>query len=1201
MAVVEGKTERVGTDRFNGCDAQAGGRPDGRSGAAPCPAFGAGLHTKKPVMGLRSRLIDTTQLLCRPLQTVLSLRYLDRRFLFYKSETLIAVSAVSASLWLAIRTLDHGVRSVMNSSLLQELASALVQFSSWTRLYGLTVGEAESGGSESLLLVEAFFAEDSVQDVGARDVIAISTSAHLPLDTLLGQQASLEVSLADGTRTSFAGEISDAAMLGSDGGFARYRLRISPWLWRLGQTRNSRVWQDKTAIEIADSVFEAYRPLARWQWSKDTGPFMERAGVRSYCCQYRESDLDFVRRLLAEEGLCWRFEQAKDGPVMVLFSQSDQLSAVPEDPSSALGPGIRYHGAHAMEAQDTVQALTEQRRLHASLTTVLSADYKSKQAIGTTSPSRVAQSSKLPSIESYDFPGQYAYANREQATRYADLQMEEQEARAQLWHGRSTVRTLRAGTRLAVTDMPRREIRAASTFTILRVLSVGVNNLPPSARHALAELFGPPAELLQEFMPGQQLDDLALVTARAIESGYANCFEAVPTQFPWRPALPGSDGRSRSKPTAYGTQTAIVIGSDGLDMPSGADELYCDRLGRVRIRFHWQESGDASCWVRVAQRSAGGGVGSQFLPRIGQEVLVQFLENDIDRPIIVGALYNGRGEGGIAPTPGGRRDVMSEMSVFERAHDHAPSAQGNLAGGNSPVWHGASSDTTGHRNGAAQWGIRSKEFGAFGYNQLLFDDTDAQGRVQLRTTHASSELNLGHLTHAADNYRGSFRGRGAELRTHGYGVARAGGGLLVSSYGIAHSAAIRDAVGDNTPGIAGLQQTVKLAQSFDLSASTHQTVGLAANLGSAKANTSALDDKAAPLAAMLLTVSGQVGKNSLDAAKGDAAARNSQSSDKKAPHLVDPLIAIAAKNGLAAIAGQSVQLATGEIASLVSAQDTQSVVAGQMRIHDGQAIGVLGGVVKAGESGVGLQMIAAKDATDIQAQSDELMVQARDDINVLSANAHLDWAAAKRVSVSTEGGANLTIEGGNITVQCPGTIKVNAGKKSLIDPANLNYPLPKLPKSELPKRPLQFKMRLADTPGPNGHALANTPWKIAYGEMPEGLSFVDEKKLIAKGLTDAEGNIILTMAEEEELAAAYARNPDRTWIIYPGHVARVDVQTESAEWDDKKKLFHALHAADFSPDLHASIFGDGVSPQTRYAKEAFEAAASSGIFPKVKT
>jgi len=1088
----------------------------------------------------------------------------------------------------------------MMPALVQQLKSALVQFSSTTRLYELSVGDGSDSDRPGALLVEAFAADDAVQDIGARDVIVVSTSAHVDLSSLLGEPASLHISLADGTRSRFGGNISEVAMLGSDGGFARYRVRVSPWLWRLGQVRNSRVWQDISVIDIVDAVFEPYRPLAMWRWSAETGQFMDSAMPRSYCCQYRESDLDFVHRILAEEGLCWRFEQTENGPGLVLFGDSSDPRAVAGDPTSELEGGVRYHGVSSVERQDTVQAMIAQRRLHSSLTTVASPNYNSKQVVAGSSPSRTRQSRKLPVLESFDIPGQYAYADMQQAQRYADLQMEGKEARFELWRGRSTVRTLRAGTRLKVNGMPRQE-RDAPAFTILRVTSVGVNNLPPPMQHALAELFGKLPELLEESKHGYNDDEMALTIAQAIKSGYANCFEAVPAHLPWRPELPGSEGRTHPKPTAHGSQTAIVIGPDGNDIPNGADELYCDRLGRVRIRFHWQDSVNASCWVRVAQRSAGGGMGFQFLPRIGQEVVVQFLENDIDRPIIVGAVYNGQGEGGIIPTPGGRRDAPSETSVFERAHDHAPSAQGNIAGGNSPVWHGASGDSAGHRNGAAQWGIRSKEFGGSGYNQLLFDDTDAQGRVQLKCSHASSELNLGHLVHAADNYRGSFRGLGAELRTDAYGAVRAGAGLLVSSYGTEHSAARRDAAGENAPGIAMLQQAAKLAHSFDMAASTHQTVGLAAHVGAAKANGSVLDDAAAPLAAMLKTLSGNVDRNSLDGAKGDAAARNTAADDDKLPHFVDPLIAIAAKDGLGAVAGQSLQLSIGETASLLSGQDTQFVSGGQMRMHAGQAIGVLAGTVKAGEGGIGLQMITARDAIDIQAQSDELKVQARDEINVISANAHIDWAAAKRINLSTAGGANITIEGGNITVQCPGKIKVHAGKKSLVDPANLNYPMPKLPRSEMEKRPLEFKIRLADTPGPNGHALANTPWKIAYGEMPDGLSFVDAKKMVAQGLTDADGNVVLTKAEQEELAAACAHHPDRTWLVYPGHVARVDVQTESPEWDAKKKLLHALHAADFSSNLHASVFSDGALPQTRYAKEAFEAPASDGIFPKVKT
>lgn len=1071
-------------------------------------------------------------------------------------------------------------------ALAQQLAYALTHFSSETRLYSLTVEDDRSTLGSDVLLVEAFYGDDAVQGLGTRDVIAVSTSAYIAPGTLLGQQASLLISLANGARTRFSGEISEAAMLGSDGGFTRYRLRISSWLQRLGQARNCRVWQDKTVIEIIDAVFSAYRPSARWRWSSDTGPFMARAVARSYCCQYRESDLDFVRRMLAEEGLCWRIEQAEDGPAVVLFADSSQASAAPEDPSSAFEGGVRYHGAHSVEERDTVQALVEERRLHASLTTVLSPNYKSRLVTAASSPSRVEQSGGLPTLESFDAPGQYAYANLEQATRYANLQMEGREARAQMWSGRSTIRTLRAGTRLTVTGLPRRQTGPAPTFTVLRVLSIGVNNLPPPARNALAELFGPAPELLQEFVSDDLPDDLASSAATALDLGYANWFEAVPVQFPWRPQLPGSDGCSQAKPTAFGAQSAIVVGPDGRDTPNGADELYCDRLGRVRIRFHWQENGDASCWVRVAQRSSGDGMGFQFLPRIGQEVLVQFLENDIDRPVIVGALYNGQGEGGIAPTPGGRRDASPTAPVYEQAHDHARSAQGNLAGGNSPVWHGASGDPAGHRNGAAQWGLRSKEFGGSGYSQLLFDDTDGQGRLQLKCTHAASELNLGHLIHTADNYRGSFRGLGAELRTDAYGAVRSGAGLLVSSYRIGHGAGQRDPAGENTAGIGLLQQAVKSGRTFNAAATGHLTVGLAAHLGASKPGMSVLSGESAPLEAMLKSASG----DAHPAAPGDG----------KPPHMADPLIMVVAQDGLGAVAGQNFQVHAGETTSLTSGQNAQFVAGGVTRIHCRQAVGVLAGAVASDKGAAGLTLISARDCIDIQAQGDEMQAQARDEVDLISANAHVDWAAARSIVLSTAGGASVTIEGGNITVQCPGTLRVHAGKKSLSGPQNLNYPVPELPRSELAERPLQFNMRLADTPGPNGHALGSTPWKIVAGEKPDGLAFVDDGQLVAQGLTDEDGNVVLTEQVQQELAATYAAHPDRTWLVYPGHVVRIDVQTESFEWDEKQKLLQALHAADFSLDLHASVLADGALPQARYAKEAFEAAATNGIFPKMK-
>lgn len=409
----------------------------------------------------------------------------------------------------------------MSTALTDQIFAALAEFSSASRLYALTISDGEEGG----LLVEAFVADDALQALGIRDVIALSTDANLELDRLLGQPAVLEASLADGTRARFGGEISEAAMLGSDGGLARYRIRMSSWLWRLAQVRNCRVWQDKSVVDIVDAVFGAYLPLARWRWSDETGSFMADVPPRSYCCQYRESDLDFVRRLLAEEGLCWRVEQTDAGPGLVLFADSSQDCAVPEDASSAALGGIRFHGARSVEESDSIQALTAQRRLHASMTTLLSDDYKARQVVAASSPSHYTNS-KLPALEDYDVPGQYAFCDRQQAQHYADLQMEGQEARGQLWHGRSTVRTLRAGTCVHVLGAPLQQLAESASFMVLRVVSIGVNNMPPAAQHALAELFGPTPELLEDVVRPDMPEELALAIAQARSTGYA---KAVPS------------------------------------------------------------------------------------------------------------------------------------------------------------------------------------------------------------------------------------------------------------------------------------------------------------------------------------------------------------------------------------------------------------------------------------------------------------------------------------------------------------------------------------------------------------------------------------------------------------------------------------------------------------------------------------------------
>jgi len=1037
----------------------------------------------------------------------------------------------------------------MRTELLAQVVASLAQFASDSRLYELSLkkdGDYGSGG----LLVEAFLSDDCLQEITTRDVIVLSTSATIRPADLLGQHATLKASLADGSRTAFHGYISHAAMLGSEGGFARYRVRLSSWLWLATQTRNSRVWQDKGVADIVDAVFADYAPYANWQWSDDARSLLDALPARSYCCQYRESDYDFVRRLLTEEGVAWRMEDGEEEQTLVLFADSSQQSATPEDASSAAGGGLRYHAARAGEKFDTIQSLQTMRQLVSGAVAVISYDYKAKAAVGATVPTRVNDLGKnAPLLESYDYPGQYFYTDGAEAERYATLHMQLLEARSQQCQGRSTVRTLRAGTRFTMTQGALFSVDEDPSYVALRVIGVGVNNLPTAAKRGLAELFGPIPELLETLAaPVRDMpEDFRTTLEKAASSGYANSFTALAADVPWRPAHRGGEGRQHAKPTAMGSQSAIVVGADGQEHAQGNNEIYCDRLGRVRIRFHWQESADATCWVRVAQRSAGGGMGSQFLPRIGQEVLVQFLENDIDRPIIIGALYNGQGEGGVPPTPGGEV-ASADGQPFTSAHDHAPSGQGNLAAGNSPVWHGLAAGSGDHRNASAQWGVRSKEFGGNGYNQLLFDDTDQQGRIQLRSTLAATELNLGHLVHSADNYRGSLRGQGAELRTDAYGAVHGGAGLLVSSYALPHNASQRGLAGDNTPGIAMLKQAAKLGETFHDAATKHKTVGLAAHIG-------ATGDKEEepPLKQLLTSVSGMVGSDSLDAALADAGERNTKPEAGKLPHSAAPIVAISAKDGMSMSATRDLQFASGQVATVMSGADTQLATGGQMRLHTRQSIGMLGGAVKPGEQDLGVQMIAARDNIDMQAQAGAMNVMARDTINVKSSNAHIDWAAAKKISLSTAEGANITIDGGNITVQCPGKIEIKAGKKSFVGPSQEAYALPTLPKSDLKSESVNFKLELLDMPGKHGRPLAGRPWRIISLKNPMGDPFEQKhiRKEIASGLSTSTGECTLTKAQKKELWTEVNLCQGTTFLVSGPNVTPLKISNLTASTADK--------------------------------------------------
>ena len=325
----------------------------------------------------------------------------------------------------------------------------------------------------------------------------------------------------------------------------------------------------------------------------------------------------------------------------------------------------------------------------------------------------------------------------------------------------------------------------------------------------------------------------------------------------------------------------------------------------------------------------------------------------------------------------------------------------------------------------------------------MFDDSDNQQRIQLATTQAATQLNLGHLVHQADNYRGSHRGDGFELRTDAYGALRAARGALFSTWPI-HTSLTQttsEPADDATAPIALLKQATQLIGNTSQIGTTHKTVAAAAHLGSSKADSSVLDKEKAAVGAQQRVASGML-DTKFDTALSDASSKATSPSSTKIPHSTDPLLTFAAKGGLGLVAGQHLQFANGEAITFASGKDSNFALADKLRIHAGQAFGILASAQGAGS----LKLIAAQGPILAQAQADAMTLASKAQLKMIAVNGDLSLAASKKVNIAVKGGSAITIEGGKITVQCPGTLTVHAGNKSFTGGGKVDATLPQFSK-----------------------------------------------------------------------------------------------------------------------------------------------------------
>lgn len=926
-----------------------------------------------------------------------------------------------------------------------------------TRLYDLWIE-----GCEAPLWVESFAGVEAVSTLSDYRIQALSTDAAIDLQSLRWRRARLRIRLADGSEQHRSGYVRAASARRADGGLARYELQLVPWNWLLTQQTHSRIWQDQPLIDILSDVFSRYED-AHWALADGVETLLAQRPARRYCVQYRESDHGFVTRLLAEEGLGWTYVEDEDAEArsrLVVFADSTRF------PDGGGVDGIRFHRAAAAEQADSIQRLELVQRLPARVARVAAFDPLKKvsltgSALATSEASagdstRDAQEPSGPVLERYLWSGHGAIGDAEEAARRSALMQEAQDAAARQFIASGSVRSLRPGVRFRLTqsllDSALQFRQAGPESDQLAVLSVrcaGLNHLP-SERQAALDALSAAIDDLHRSAAGcasecaTRDEDLQALVAEANESGYAARYRLQPANVVWRPASAGV----RPRATAPGPQSAVVVDAHGTT--GTREEIHRDRLGRIRVRFHWQQDAGndvahgsaSSAWLRIASRSAGGGRGASFVPRLGQEVLVGFLDQDIDQPIVLGALYNGRGEGGPAATPGGEANTQNDDGAYRRAADRQASAQGNVMGGNSPAWHGHSPAAEGHQNPSALSGYKTSEFGngGVGYNQLAFDDRDDSLRIQLKTTQATSELNLGHLIHQADNHLGSVRGSGYELRTDEGGTIRAARGVLLESRRGLTPSNQPEAIGDFTAGTSLLAQAQRLATGCDRLAETHRTTGLSLSRGSVNAGGSRLDRTCAPVAAFE-----KIAQTAVSSEDGSAVTSTApHGGDAQVPHLGASIVALSAKAELGVIAGQALQLAAGETIAMLSGRDHDQAIGGRFELHSGQSVGMLAGV-QHGAVNPALSMIAAQGAVRVEAQNSGINVDAKQDVKLISISASLEAGAKTAITLNTQAGALIRIEGGNIEVHCPGQITVHAAQHAMAGPTQQGYPLPAFP------------------------------------------------------------------------------------------------------------------------------------------------------------
>ena len=816
------------------------------------------------------------------------------------------------------------------------------------------------------LVVERFEGLESVCGEDRLQIDCLCTDAFLDIDPWLEQPLTLQLRVADGSLRQWHGLCTEVAGLGSDGGLARYQLVLEPWTALLRLRRNAVIFQDVDVRDVCEQIFADY-PQACYRF--DVEAALPR---RPIITQYRETDWEFVTRLLAEVGLAWRIEQAQVGEGahrLVVFGLQAELPDI---------GAVRFHRIAATESTDGITAFAERQQLVANASTVASWHGEQIKAV---SAQASAAACELPALEVYVQPRSGRFSESNWAQSEAQARLDALRVSQVLYSGSGSERKLVAGSRFSLLQYPQND---AQEFQLLVVQHAAVNNLDSG----IAELLG---------------------HCELERGSYRNNFLATDAEIPVR-ALP------QDRPSLHGPQTARVVGvADAALSPN--------REHQVRIQFNWQrgrapnpggmadtgsnQPGHAPAdqtsgsWVPVVEWVAGPNWGTAFLPRIGSEVLVEFLHGDIDQPRVTGQLYNGE----VAPPFGGGID----------AHAQHP---GVLSGLHTEAHDGS---------GSQQW---------------VIDDTPGQLRNRLHSSLAESRLELGYLVQHQNKARGALRGEGFELATQGWSNVHAGEGLMLSASSQQGAAST---VMDNAEVVAQLKGAERTLEQMQQTLQQQQVPGL-----SEWQSTGRLREWMDPHADGKFD--GEVnGQSPFKPCDGRTPGDDPVERFAKPMLLAETPSHIAWTSPASAVtyAGQNLQLTVQQDLHVSSGETIAAVSGGQVSLF--------------AQSGP-VRVIAANGSVSLQANGGEMELLCEQALTITATDARIDVLAQNKVALRA-GSSAITLEGGNITFTCLGEFKVRAGDHPFLRGSNSPAAIPALPTQILSREPFEIRIALKNEAG----------------------------------------------------------------------------------------------------------------------------------------